>query len=230
MAISKSALVVSSKDARLQQLENQLHQLGFEQVFTTKYSAEALELAYFKKPDIILVNSHIEGRLDTKGLLQAVHSTGIPLVVVQDQQTAIQQNNYVTLDYMKGLDAVQQAVETALNRREPVDTSQENIFFIRTNNRFYRVQSSSIRWIESDGNYSVIQCVDKKFILKMSLRKVLQELSSHNFIQIHKRFIVNVDEIEYIDVSDNKVFLSDKEIPIGRRYKDELLGRLKCLK
>lgn len=229
MAISKSALIVTSMDATVQQIRPLLQQLGFDQFFVSSHSADALELAYAEQPDIVFINSHIEGRLGTEELLKAVGKAGVPSVVLANENQTIQQDKYVQLDNMTELDAVQKAVDTAINQKEQ-PMAQENTFFIRTNNRFYRVKAVSIRWIESDGNYSVIHCVDKKFILKMSLRKVLQELASYDFIQIHKRYIVNASEIEYIDVSENKVFLSDREIPIGRRYKDELLGRLKCLK
>lgn len=230
MAISKSALIVSSNNTTIQQLQPLLQELGFNQFFTSGHSADALELAYSEQPSIVFINSHIEGRLDTKGLVNAIDKMGRICVLLGNKDKVFQQKNYVQLDDTNELEAVQKAVDTALSQDAKKSLAQKNTFFIRTNNRFYRVKSESIRWIESDGNYSVIHCVDKKFILKMSLRKVLQELSSLNFIQIHKRYIVNSSEIEYIDVSENKVFLSDREIPIGRRYKDELLGRLKCLK
>lgn len=230
MAILKSALIVSSEDTTLQKLQGQLQQLGFEQILTIKKVSDALELAYSEKPDILLVNSHIEGRLDAKGVLQAVDGANIPVILLEGKASPLQQKNHVSLDYTNGVEATQKAIEKAISGHDRTPTSGKDTFFIRTNNRYYRVKSSSIRWIESDGNYSIIQCADKKFILKMSLRKVLQELTCYNFIQIHKRFIVNADEIEYIDVSEAKVYLNDKEIPIGRRYKDELLGRLNCLK
>lgn len=230
MAISKSALIVSSNDATVQQMKPLLQELGFEQFFTSSHSADALELAYAEKPDIVFINSHIDGRLGTKELSDAVGKVGLPFILLLDEDSTTQQHNYITLSSKTELEAVQKAVDTVISKAEEQPRAQKNTFFIRTNNRFYRVKAASIRWIESDGNYSVIHCMDKKFILKMSLRKVLQELASYDFIQIHKRYIVNASEIEYIDVSENKVFLSDREIPIGRRYKDELLGRLKCLK
>lgn len=46
-----------------------------------------------------------------------------------------------------------------------------------------------------------------------------------NFILIHRSFIVNSDRVSAFTSQD--VEIGDKEIPIGKSYKDRVLERLK---
>jgi len=105
----------------------------------------------------------------------------------------------------------------------------KDALFIKGNDIYNRIETVDIEWVESDGNYSIINTNDKKFAVKISLTKFKQELPENNFIQIHKRYIVNIKKINGIDPLNNEVILDNQTIPIGRTYKKELLNRLKLL-
>jgi len=112
---------------------------------------------------------------------------------------------------------------------ENQNKQSKDALFIKGNDIYNRIETVDIEWVESDGNYSIINTNDKKFVVKISLTKFKQELPEDNFIQIHKRYIVNIKKINGIDPLNNEVILDTQTIPIGRTYKKELLNRLKLL-
>ncbi len=105
----------------------------------------------------------------------------------------------------------------------------KDTFFVKLNNHIYRVELKDIKWIQSDGNYCTIFTDDKKLVVKMSLVKLLEEFSAGNFFQVHKRYIINLNEIDNINVLNSQVFINGTAIPIGRKYKPLLLKELNLL-
>ena len=59
--------------------------------------------------------------------------------------------------------------------------------------------------------------------------KLYNTLSAKGFIQVHKSFLVQLDKIDNIDISSNEVLLAELRIPLGRKYKQELLAYLNLL-
>ncbi len=85
---------------------------------------------------------------------------------------------------------------------------------------------SEIAWLETDGNYVRVCCQGKKHSLKSSILKVI-ELLPNCFIQVHKRFVINLNLITKIDISQNVVIVNGMDIPIGRVFKKSFLEILK---
>ena len=110
-----------------------------------------------------------------------------------------------------------------------MNKTQED-FFIRFNNNFHKIIIKDINWIQSDGNYSNIHTTAKRLPVKMSLVKVLEYFSAHSILQIHKRYLVNMNHIECIDIVGLTLTIGGEKLPIGRKYKTDFLKQLNLLK
>ncbi|MEL7223715.1 MAG: response regulator transcription factor [Cyanobacteria bacterium J06576_12] len=130
-------------------------------------------------------------------------------------------------------------VEAILDRHAPYRTFQYEQFeeyqenhvlrehlFVKTNNRFSRVQLSDVRVIEADGNYAILYANERKYVVKISVKQLLQQLSSQLFIRVHRNFAVQIPYIDNVDFSVNELTLAGKPYPIGSKYKSELAKRL----
>lgn len=98
--------------------------------------------------------------------------------------------------------------------------------FIKTNNRFSRVKLSDVHAIEADGNYAILYANDRKYVVKISVKQLLLQLSSRLFIRIHRNFVVQIPYIDAVDFSINELILAGKSYPIGNKYKSDLAKRL----
>ena len=99
--------------------------------------------------------------------------------------------------------------------------------FVKSNNIYHKIEIDSINLIQSDGNYIIIQTNDRAFTIKKPLVGVLAELKEFQFIQIHKRFVVNKAKITTLDTVNNELFIDKQAIPIGRTFKADLIKNLR---
>ena len=67
-----------------------------------------------------------------------------------------------------------------------------------------------MRVITEDGKYTILS----------TMKDVASKLPSDEFVRVHRSFIVRVDKIKSIE--DNYIIIDDKQINIGKAYKDDL--------
>jgi two-component system, LytTR family, response regulator LytT len=84
------------------------------------------------------------------------------------------------------------------------------------------ISFKEIHWIETQGNYSTLNTIDKKYSLKVSLRKIQEQLPK-DFVQVHKAYIINLKFINRLDLGQGIITINGSEIPLGRNFKKEFL-------
>ncbi len=95
----------------------------------------------------------------------------------------------------------------------------QKYFFIRSGSRYVKISYQDIIYVEACRNYIKLVTEDKSLLILFSMKRMEEILPSY-FRRIHKSFIVSLDKITGFD--SGKVYLKDKELPIGLQYKAEL--------
>lgn len=105
----------------------------------------------------------------------------------------------------------------AIKKGEP---SQEPIqpahIFLKVDKKLVKILLSDILFIESLKDYIRVSTLEKTFMSHKSLTSISEELSSENFIRIHKSYTIAIDKVKSIE--GNLVEVGGKRIPIGRNY------------
>ena len=102
-------------------------------------------------------------------------------------------------------------------------------FFIKDGTRLVKVPRRLVSFIQSEGNYTMLHTTDgRRFALRQPLRELARSLAPH-FVQVHRSWLVNVECVEQIDPGRSVLRVDDRELPLGKRYRDELLARLATL-
>ena len=84
---------------------------------------------------------------------------------------------------------------------------------------------NEISFIESCKDYVMVNLVGgKHFLVKQSISAIEHLLSEHKFIRIHRSFIVSLSKIT--SYNNLVVKLAEREIPIGRLYKQVVMEQL----
>ena len=108
--------------------------------------------------------------------------------------------------------------------KEPGEKGKSNRkeLVLKSGHEFVRIIVDEIKYINSDADYTDVYFgQDQKFISSASLKNWEDTLKGHNFLRVHRSFIVNLDKINKL--TRNKILLTDgKEIPVGRTYKSTL--------
>ncbi len=101
----------------------------------------------------------------------------------------------------------------------------QNYLQVKENYKTVKIQIDQICYIESFREYSHIHTNEKTIITKQNLSTLETELKSRGFLRIHKSYIINI-KMAY-SYTANFVQILEKEIPIGKSFKDAALQILK---
>jgi two-component system, LytTR family, response regulator len=90
------------------------------------------------------------------------------------------------------------------------------------------IDSASIHCLEAADNYVQVHTADKQYLLRRTLRDLIQQLGEQRFVRIHKSVAVNIAEIDSLSPlfkGDYELRLhSGKTLRLSRRYSDALFN------
>lgn len=84
-----------------------------------------------------------------------------------------------------------------------------------------KLTTDEIFYIKSDNNYLELITSKKKYVLRKSMEKFLEENESRNFLRIHRSYVVNAQKIDAIN--GQYVIVGKDKCPLSRSYKEEVL-------
>lgn len=94
-----------------------------------------------------------------------------------------------------------------------------------------KVLFSSIEYVRVEGKYVSIATHEESFLIEMSLKLLQQKLPEKQFIQVHRNYVVNMNLVKKLHLSDNQIeLLSGNRIPMSRRFKEKFMERYSILK
>ncbi len=158
--------------------------------------------------------------------------TNAPQIIVASskEKYALDAFEYDVTDYL--LKPIQygrffKAVNKALVRynKGKLDSRGDEIF-IKHNSSLVRLKYVDILWVEALENYVIVNTFLEKFTIHFTMKAIESKLPTSKFTRVHRSFIVNTSNINIIE--DNFITIKtqdgDKSIPIGKSYKDKLMG------
>jgi len=89
----------------------------------------------------------------------------------------------------------------------------------------HKVYLEDILYLESFREYIKVHTSAKSVMTKLPISKIEEKLKDHEFIRIHKSFVVSVSKIS--SFNSRVVCIEENELPIGRTYKDAVMKILK---
>ena len=115
------------------------------------------------------------------------------------------------------------AIELAADRgikNFSIENNHKDFVLIKSGKKIEKLSVSSIQYIKAEGSYSKIFTRDDCFIQSGNLLH-FENILKGRCIRIHKSYLVNKNKID--SISTNTVYVNNTDIPIGRRFKDELI-------
>ena len=92
--------------------------------------------------------------------------------------------------------------------------------FIKTDSKLVQLKFNDILWVEALGNYVRVHTLEEKHTVLTTMKELEAKLPNKDFLRVQRSFIVRLDQIKSIE--DNYIIINDKEIHIGKSYKDML--------
>ena len=242
-------LIVEDTEAESSKLVTMLKQHDFTIVGVAKTLKEALEILYSEKVDIAIIDIFLDGVPD--GIAFAVTINTVPnaakpfVFLTSSTDRSIFERAKLTHPYsylIKPFNELEilYAIETALEKFYDQDDSflgeDENTIvskeslFIKKGKSLKKVQTNEIIYIEVEEKYCNIITEKEKFVILISLVKILELLDATKFHRTHRNFIVNLEKVEEIVPSDNLILLSgNHKATLSDTYKD-IIKKIRTLK
>ena len=156
------------------------------------------------------------------------------IIISSKDKYALDAFNYDVTDYLLkpiSYSRFFKAVNKANVRfKNKVDTKEDEIF-IKKNSALVRLKYEEILWVEALENYVIFNTFGEKYTIHFTMKAIEQKLPSNRFTRVHRSYIVNTRSINVIE--DNSVIIKthegSKSIPIGKSYKDKLMGDINLI-
>ncbi len=241
-----NVLIVEDEPNYADTLEMFVDELGYTISGIAGEGKEAKNLFKSARPDLVLMDINLEGEItgiDLARDFQTSHPTPIIFITSFDDKETFQKAKETAPHayLIKPFDpeALERSMELALQRAhssdEKVFEEDDNVvlakdsFFVKERNRLVKIKIAEILWIEVEDKYCILHVNDRKYVLRQSLKDLAVKLDSSIFVQTHRSFIVNANEIDDIDYHTYVVRIHGTEVPLGKSYKDDLIQRLQML-
>jgi DNA-binding LytR/AlgR family response regulator len=105
---------------------------------------------------------------------------------------------------------------------------QEEIFLNIRRKLFTRINSGDILLIASEGNYSKFITTRGSYLVNTSITQIDAQLPPERFCRVHPTYIVPIARIKEID--GDLITLDDKQIPLAKKYRNNLFCRIKIFR
>jgi DNA-binding LytR/AlgR family response regulator len=223
--------------------------LGYEVTGLLSRGEEAIQHVAENKPDIVLLDINLKGKIDgIETAMQLQKSGNIPVIYItanSDETTfnrakATKPAAFIAKPF-KQLD-LQRAIELTISRmagEEPESELQKaepgedrsyilsDRIFIRHKEKMVKLMLADILYMEADRNYSRIFTKNKEYLLSTTLKLIEEKMSGQLFMRIHRSYLVNLNHVD--EVVENYVMIAQKPIPLGTGMREQLMHRLQTL-
>ena len=125
--------------------------------------------------------------------------------------------------FLKAVNKASESISSGTNIAKPYSNTnlEEDTFFFKADKKIHRVDLRKLLYIEGVKDYIKIVMEDDSFLVLQTMKHWAEALPSKRFKRIHKSYIVNLKRIN--SINGNTLIIGDRELPIGRNFKEELL-------
>ena len=235
-----NVLIVEDTPAESEALVKVLLENNYNIVGVAATYNEALKLFYNNTIDIVVIDVFLDGKPD--GITFAETITIVPnglkpfVFLTSSKDRQIFERAKLTKPFsflmkpfneLEILYAIEMAVEKFYEQTNVFHSEDQNTvisndtLFIKKNKVLKKVKIEDIVYIEVEDRYCNIITDTEKFVILISLTKIIQLLDAGKFCQTHRNYIVNLSKIEQININDNLIILKgNHKVTLSDKYKD----------
>ncbi|HKG05083.1 MAG TPA: LytTR family DNA-binding domain-containing protein [Pedobacter sp.] len=205
---------------------------GLELVLKTTSALQALSYLNENKTDLVFLDVQMP-ELSGIALMNIIKNTGTKVILTTAYtEYAIAGYEHDIADYLlkpitfeRFLIAVAK-VRTRINSEQTAGVQEQTppYIFIKTEYRIQKVLLASIQYIEGLGDYITLHTTSGKILSLERMKNMEEILPSASFLRIHKSYIINIDQVDYLE--KGRIIINKEYLPVGESYKDKVKQKL----
>lgn len=149
------------------------------------------------------------------------------IIVSAYEQYALKGYEFNVVDYLLKPVSFDRFLKSVNRVHSLLQTEQKvgrDYIFVKSDKQLKKILFNDILFIESMENYVVIQTVSYKEVVYATLKQLYEALPHDIFKQIHRSYIVNIDQVNGID--GNQLSVNSYKIPVAKNFRDEIYSLL----
>ena len=238
---SLKILIVEDDLSFALELSMLVEKIGYQVLEQLDNSAEALEVIYADRPDLILMDVDIKGRMNGLEIGQQIQHLDIPILYITSFETdehyqAAQQSNMIgylvkPVSKYSLITTINLAVCNMHGGQK--STEEENdfmfkeAFFFKKKQVYHKVAIDEISYIESDDKYCMTYTTkNEKFLARITMSKLEECLPANLFMRIHRTYLVGLHQISSVNFFEGTLQIGDKVLPVSRANRKLLQQRM----
>ncbi len=198
-------------------------------------AVEAMKILRQKKVDVMFLDIKMPMIIGTEFLRNLSHPPKV-IFVTAYRVYAVEGFELDAVDYLvkpvsferflKAIDRLQRnGAVTTLPEEKAFQPNLNAFVYVKADKTMHKIYVNDILYLESWKDYVKLFFIGGKHLLiKQSISAMENLLSEHQFLRVHRSFIISLDKISgYTNAS---VKMQQTEIPIGRFYKQTVMSSL----
>ncbi|MCX6304665.1 MAG: LytTR family DNA-binding domain-containing protein [Bacteroidetes bacterium] len=227
-------LAIDDEMLALDLLEDNIKKVPFlELVQTCRSAMEAMEVLRSQPVDLLFLDIQMP---DISGiqLLRSLHHKPLVIFTTAFSKYATDGFDLDVIDYLLKPYAFERFLKAVNKVREYIDlrdrasvhpsakeiVASPNYLFVKADYKLYKINLKDILYVEGLKDYVKIYAGEKPVVTQISMKALEEKLPAHDFIRVHRSFIVAFNKIDFIQ--KHMLTIGKKEIPISEHYRDQL--------
>jgi DNA-binding LytR/AlgR family response regulator len=189
-------------------------------------AVEAISFLHNNPVDLLFLDLNMP---ELSGLEMLKTLTNPPKVILTTaySEYALESYEYGVVDYLlkpiklerfiKAVNKVVEQYSEPTNSEDIPEDLQYHTIFVKEDQVTYQIDLNDILFIEAYGNYLKVHTPEKVYVTRDTMHDMESKLPEKMFMRVHKSFIISFSKIA--SISGNRVFINNREIPVGEIYK-----------
>ncbi|RIV35994.1 DNA-binding response regulator [Flagellimonas lutimaris] len=178
------------------------------------------------KAHIMFLDIQLPG-LNGLSYLRTLNTPPKVIITTAFQNYAVEAFDYQASDYLLkpfSYERFLKAVDRTMSIKKVIDVAPVRSLFIYADKVYHNLNIDDILFVKAEVDYVKIITAKKNYLVLDSLSNWQAKLEPFNFNRVHRSFLVPISKIERIE--GNRIVIHDFIIPIGNKYKDDLISRI----
>lgn len=225
-----NCLVVDDEPIARKGLIEHISQIDFlHLVGECKHAAEAASWLHKAAVDLIFLDiqmpklTGIEFLKNLQAPPRVVFTTAYPEYAVEGYELDVLDYLLKPISFSRFLKSAMKAQDYLLKVRRDTHPDQD-FFFIKSNQKLEKIRIEDVLYIEGMNNYVIVHTRQRKLVAYLTFKSMEEKLPTHQFVRIHKSFLVAIRAIECIDATEVK--LENGILPLSKHYREEVLKNI----
>ncbi len=233
--------IVEDEFFQLEDLKITLEELGHNCVGHSDDPFEAQEQIGQSGAEAVLMDIHLHGKLAGIALARRVKALcQLPIIftssdrniTVMEEAADVAPVAYLTKPINPGdLQAALILAQKQIVQASHTTEAPNKTIFVKNGNKLVKVAMEDILFAHTDTkNYCTLVTVqNQKLTFRNSILAFYKLLDPKMFIQTHRSYLVNLQQIDCIHENDQTIEIQGHHVPVGRTFKAALYERMKVL-